>query len=266
MSKIEWTDQTWNPTTGCTKVSPGCDHCYMFAMYPRLKAMGTKGYEASPDVVRLQSHRVSEPYDWRKPRRVFVNSMSDLFHNDISDIWRDEIFKVMANCPQHQFQILTKRPQRARAWWESAPDRFRPTGMGSDYPPTGERCWPVNVWIGVSIESQDYDWRIDALAELPAKVRFISAEPLLGPLPGLTEYMLAGLDDQEAAINWVIAGGESGRDARPADLDWFRDIRADCAYAQVPFFLKQLGGYPDKRGGNKALLDGELYREFPDAG
>ena len=257
MTKIEWTDQTWNPTTGCTRVSAGCDNCYMFAQYPRLKAMGARGYELDAGTVQLLPNRLRQPYSWRKPRRVFVNSMSDLFHSQIPDAFLVQVFRVMAENPQHQFQVLTKRPRRAVHWWNTQ-------GHYSE--------WPPNIWIGTSVESDDFAWRMEQLAEIPAKVRFVSLEPLLGPIDLLSEYITDGLNDLDAAVNWVIAGGESGPGARPADLDWFREIRDACNLGSrlgfrncdTPFFLKQLGGWPDKRGGDKALLDGRLHREFPD--
>ena len=183
MSKIEWTDETWNPVTGCTRVSPGCDHCYMYRLYPRLKAMGVPGYDKSPDEVTLMRERLVQPYRWRKPRRVFVNSMSDLFHSDVPTSFIDNIFVVMEQNPQHQFQILTKRPKSAVHWWRRQ---------------THCREWPPNAWMGTSVESEEYMDRIKQIMKLPAKVRFVSAEPLLGPLPSLrclSKYWVDSLGD-----------------------------------------------------------------------
>lgn len=241
MSKIEWTDTTWNPTTGCSRVSPGCDNCYMFAMYPRLKQMGVTGYDHAPDQVALVPSRIDRPRQWKNPRRVFVNSMSDLFHHDISFEYIAWIFGVMRETPQHTYQVLTKRPGRAAA--------FKDDEMAKDT----EWRWPQNVWIGTSVESQKYAPRIEPLRRIHA-TRFVSAEPLLEPLT-LAEYM--------DALDWLIVGGESGPNARPMELDWVRVLRDEAHDAGVAFFLKQLGGVRNKRGGDKAVLDGETYHEFP---
>ena len=224
-STIEWTDETWNPVTGCTRVSPGCDHCYMFALYPRLKAMGVPGYEADPSEVRLLPERLDAPMRWGRPRRVFVNSMSDVFHPSVPYEFINDIFDVMCEASEqrgHVFQVLTKRPGRAVGWWERNQDRY-----GSE--------WPSGVWIGTSVENQKYAPRITVLARLPAAVRFVSAEPLLGSVD-LRRWLASG------AVQWIIAGGESGPAARPMDLDWARDLRDQSAEAGVAFFLKQLGG------------------------
>lgn len=244
MTKIEWANKTWNPTTGCTRVSPGCKNCYMFSLYPRLRAMGTKGYERAPDVVTMLPERLDQPYFWspKKRYRVFVNSMSDLFHRDITEEYLDEVFGVMTANKQHDFLVLTKRPHRARAYEES----FLWNRYGT---------WPPNVWLGVSVETQQYAWRIEELLKTSAAVRFLSAEPLLG---FIDLYPYEGLD-------WVIAGGESGPRARPCETGWLRSLRKQSIAIGAAFFLKQLGGFPDKRGGEKALLDGELYQEFPNA-
>ena len=243
MTGIEWTDETWNPVTGCTRVSPGCDNCYMFTMYPRLRSMGAPGYEEAPDVVQLMRERLDIPYRWKKPRRVFVNSVSDMFHPDVPHNFTFRTFLTMMDTPQHTYQILTKRPGRAVAWWEQ----------------TGLSEWPANVWIGTSVENQKYAPRLTVLGRIPAPVRFVSAEPLLGPLD-LSEW----LDDM--TLQWVIVGGESGRGARPMRLDWARRIRDQVIEADVPFFLKQLGGEPGnrgKRGGKDAVLDGQTWTEMP---
>lgn len=245
-SAIEWTDETWNPVTGCSRVSPGCDNCYMFAQYPRLRGMGVPGYNLTPDQVQELPERLGLPLSWKRPRRVFVNSMSDLFHPAVGFAYIAEVFGVMEQAGRergHIFQVLTKRPGRAVAWWQQL-------GAGR----LGQ--WPAWVWIGTSVESQKYAPRVAVLGRLPAAVRFVSAEPLLGPVD-LAGYLGAG------TLQWVIAGGESGRRARPMDLEWARDLRGQCAAAGVPFFLKQLGGARDKRSGLAAELDGQLWREMP---
>lgn len=246
-SAIEWTDETWNPVTGCTRVSPGCDHCYMFAMYPRLTAMGVRGYELGPQKVQLLPERLDAPFHWATPRRVFVNSMSDLFHPHVPYEFITRVFDVMSAAAAqrgHVFQVLTKRPGRAVGWWNSNQARYG--------------CvWPDGVWIGASVENQKYAPRITVLAQLPAPVRFVSAEPLLGAVD-LTQWLDRG------NVQWVIAGGESGRAARPMDLDWARDLRDQSVEAGVAFFLKQLGGRRGKRSGEDAVLDGRHWREYPE--
>ena len=245
-SGIEWTDETWNPVTGCSRVSPGCDHCYMFKLYPRLKAMGVPGYAAAPDNVSLMRERLSVPLSWKKPRYVFVNSMSDVFHPEVPFDFVLEMFTVMRDASSdygHVFQVLTKRPGRAVAWWDKHKDRF----------PDG---WPPNIWIGASVENQKYAARLTVLERLPAPVRFVSAEPLLGRID-LTQWLDRG------ALQWVIVGGESGPGARPMRLDWARSLREQAADAGVAFFLKQLGGARNKRGGDDAMIDGEYWRQMP---
>ena len=245
-SAIEWTDETWNPVTGCTRVSPGCDRCYMFTQYPRLRAMRVNGYATHPEDVQLLPERLRTPLSWKKPRLVFVNSMADLFHQRVPFEFIFQAFSVMQEAASkrgHVFQVLTKRPGRAVGWWEANAERF----------PDG---WPPNVWIGTSVESQKYAPRLTVLARLPAPVRFVSAEPLLEPLE-LTEWLGSG------ALQWVIVGGESGSGARPMDLDWARDLRDQSNATGVPFFLKQLGGVRNKRGGDAATIDGEHWRDMP---
>ena len=245
-SSIEWTDETWNPVTGCTRVSPGCDHCYMFALYPRLRAMGVPGYETFPDQVTLLRGRLDIPLTWKRPRRVFVNSMADLFHPHVPFDFIFDTFSVMSDASNrygHVFQVLTKRPGRAVGWWNQYQGQF----------PQG---WPDNVWIGTSVESQKYAPRLTVLGRLPAKVRFVSAEPLLERLD-LTQWL------EDGTLHWVIAGGESGPKARPMDLDWARDLQEQSARAGVAFFLKQLGGVRDKRGGDAACIAGRMWREMP---
>lgn len=245
-SAIEWTDETWNPVTGCSRVSPGCDHCYMFAMYPRLRGMGVPGYDLAPDQVQLLPERLELPLTWSKRRFVFVNSMSDLFHAQVSFDFITEVFRVMEQASAergHVFQVLTKRPGRAADWWEQ---------RGREL--FGE--WPEKVWLGTSVESRKYAPRVKVLARVPAPTRFVSAEPLLEAVD-LTEYLRAG------ALHWVIVGGESGRKAREMQLDWARGLRDQCQEHGVAFFLKQLGGVRDKRSGMAAELDGLLWREMP---
>ena len=245
-STIEWTDETWNPVTGCTRVSPGCDNCYMFALYPRLRGMSVVGYEENPDVVQLLPERLNVPLKWKKPRHVFVNSMSDVFHPSVPYEFAFEIFKVMDETSRlygHVFQVLTKRPGRAVGWWERYAEHF----------PNG---WPPNIWIGTSVENQKYAPRITVLERIPATVRFVSAEPLLEEID-LTEWLDRG------ALNWLIVGGESGHRARPMDLDWVRQLRDQAFDAGVAFFLKQLGGSRGKRGGDEALIDDRTWHEMP---
>jgi protein gp37 len=228
-SGIEWTESTWNPTVGCTKVSPGCDHCYAERVTTRFPKTFSNGFRLTlkPDTLDLPLH-------WRRPRFIFVNSMSDLFHADVPEPYIRDVFDIMVQSTQHTFQILTKRAERLKRVARQLP-------------------WPENVWIGVSVESSAFTWRIDYLRAVPAALRFVSAEPLLGLLPSLN---LNGID-------WLIAGGESQPGCRPASLDWFRDLRQQCRAARVPFFLKQLGGHPAKRGGDDALLDGRRWAEMP---
>lgn len=227
MSAIEWTDETWNPTVGCSRVSPGCDHCYAIgvahrAMQPAHEGLTIKRKGEPTDwtgEVRLLPDRLDVPLRWRKPRRVFVDSMSDLFHRDVCSHFIGSVFRTMARCPQHTFQVLTKRPQRMCAWVNANNEITVPT--------------LPNVWLGTSIESDLYTWRADHLRATPAAVRFLSLEPLLGPLPSLD---LTGID-------WVIVGGESGPGSRPMHPTWVRDIRDRCTDAGVAFFFKQWGDW-----------------------
>ena len=246
-SAIEWTDETWNPVTGCTRVSPGCDHCYMFALYPRLRAMGVPGYDTAPDNVALLPERLLIPLTWRTRRLVFVNSMSDLFHPHVPFDFITAVFSVMLEAGSrrgHIFQVLTKRPGRTVHWWSRYQAQF----------PDG---WPSNVWVGASVESQKYAPRLTVLGRLPAAIRFVSAEPLLAPVD-LTPWLSAG------TLHWVIAGGESGPGARPMKLSWVRSLRDQSVRAKTPFFLKQLGGIRNKRGGDQARVDGRLWRQLPE--
>lgn len=238
-SSIEWTEVTWNPTTGCDRTSPGCDHCYAMTLAKRLKAMHSPKYQHDGDprtsgpgfALTLHEDVLSHPYTWRSPRTVFVNSMSDLFHEDVPIDFIHEVFKVMAGTPQHTYQVLTKRARRL--------ERLAPALQ-----------WPENVWMGVSVESQRYAFRADHLRRVPAAVRFVSIEPLLGPV----ELSLDGID-------WVIVGGESGPKARPMDPEWARAVRDQCDDAGVRFFFKQWGGRTPKQGGRD--LDGRTWDEMP---
>ncbi len=233
-SGIEWTEATWNPVTGCTKVSPGCKNCYAESMARRLQAMGQRNYVRGFRLT-LQPHMLERPLQWTKPQTIFVNSMSDLFHPEVPLPFIREVFAVMQRAHWHRFQVLTKRAERLA---ELAP------ALG----------WPPNVWIGVSVENHSYISRINRLREVPAPIRFLSLEPLLGPLPDLD------LRD----IQWVIVGGESGRRARPMDPDWATAIRDQCVRADVPFFFKQWGGRNRKAAGR--LLDGREWNEMPIVG
>ncbi len=230
-SAIEWTDATWNPLTGCDKISPGCKHCYAERMSRRLKSMRQANYRNGFELT-LHEHALDIPKKWKSPRTVFVNSMSDLFHKDVPLEFIAKVFRVMAETPQHRYQVLTKRSDRLA---ELAP----------------ELAWPSNVWMGVSVENLKYAHRIEHLQTVPAAVRFLSLEPLLGPLPELN------LD----GIHWVIVGGESGPGARPMEASWVRDIRDQCQRAGVAFFFKQWGGVQKKRTGRE--LDGRTWDEMP---
>jgi protein gp37 len=239
-SAIEWTQATWNPTTGCDRISPGCDNCYALTLAKRLKAMGHAKYqnEGHP-VTSGPGFLISEhpsalqiPLRWAAPRVVFVNSMSDLFHARVSDNFILRVFDVMERTPRHTYQLLTKRPKRAAKLAARLP-------------------WPANLWLGVSVETIDFSWRVDAIRELPAAVRFVSAEPLLGSLAGMD---LTGVD-------WLIAGGESGPGARPMEAAWVRELREACVGSGVPYFFKQWGGRTPKAGGR--TLDGRTWDEMP---
>jgi protein gp37 len=230
-SKIEWTTATWNPVTGCTKVSPGCAHCYAERMSKRLEAMGQRNYRNGFRLT-LQPHMLEVPLRWRKPQFIFVNSMSDLFHKDVPVEYVQQVFDVMRRAGWHTFQVLTKRAERL-AELDAVLD------------------WPVNVWMGVSIEGRKYTDRIDYLRHTGAVTKFLSLEPLLGPLPDLN---LSGID-------WVIVGGESGPGARSIQRTWVRAIRAQCRRAKVAFFFKQWGGVNKKRAGRE--LDGRTWDEMP---
>jgi protein gp37 len=243
-SAIEWTEATWNPTTGCDRVSAGCDNCYALTLSKRLKAMGAAKYQNDGDPrtsgpgfgVTVHPDALDLPYRWRQPRVVFVNSMSDLFHAKVPVGFIRDVFDVMRETPQHTYQVLTKRSVRLRR-----------VGAGLD--------WPDNVWMGVSVENTTQLRRVDDLRATPAEVRFLSAEPLLGPL--FTPETSLNLTN----IDWVITGGESGPRARPCDPDWVRDIRDACGHAGAAFFHKQWGGRTPKAGGRE--LDGREHSDMP---
>jgi protein gp37 len=230
-SNINWTDATWNPVTGCTKVSAGCKHCYAEKMTRRLQAMGQAKYTNGFQVT-LHPELLEKPFEWKKPRRIFVNSMSDLFHDEVPTKFIQDVFRVMREAKQHQFQVLTKRSTKLA---ELAPSL----------------TWAENIWMGVTIETKKYLYRIDHLLETPAAIKFISFEPLLGPV---------GIFNPKG-IDWVIVGGESGTSARPMKKKWAREVRDKCIVCKVAFFFKQWGGHYKGEAG--CLLDGQIWNEYP---
>lgn len=230
-SPIEWTEATWNPVTGCDKVSPGCKNCYAARMALRLRAMGQRNYRNGFEVT-LQPQTLSLPLTWKRGRKIFVNSMSDLFHESVPAEYIQQVFAVMNQTPHHTFQILTKRPQRLLELDPVLP-------------------WADHIWMGVSVESAAYRGRIDHLRQTHARVKFLSVEPLLGQITGMK---LDGID-------WVIVGGESGPGARPMQTAWVTDIRDQCVAANVRFFFKQWGGVRKHRTGR--VLDGRTWDETP---
>ncbi|MCX5689119.1 MAG: phage Gp37/Gp68 family protein [Planctomycetota bacterium] len=244
-SGIEWTEATWNPVAGCTPVSPGCLNCYAARMALRLQSIDVAGCGKYADTARVHHGRpvftgrintdesaLELPKRWRRPRLIFVNSMSDLFHAKVPVEFIERVFAVMQECRQHTFQVLTKRPERALELADRLP-------------------WPTNVWMGTSVENALYVHRVHILSEIPAKVRFLSCEPLLGPLRKLPL----------AAIHWVIAGGESGPGARPMEAEWVEEIRDQCIEAKVAFFFKQWGGVRKSQTGR--TLGGRTWDEVP---
>jgi len=289
-SGIEWTDATWNPTVGCTKVSAGCDHCYAETLVNRF-AGTSPAFPTTFDIVNLRSDRfLTQPLRWRKPRRIFVNSLSDLFHKDVPDEFIARVFAVMAACPQHTFQLLTKRHGRmrsllnspefqvlaGRAAFDLIQQEHRPVGWDA-------HIWPLpNLWLGVSAEDQDTaNLRIPALLNTPAAVRWVSAEPLLGPID-MTPYVQGWAEGppahdprcdgdcrfcpiqtqiQARSLDWIVVGGESGAHARPMESGWVRDIRDQCATAGISFLFKQWGGRTPKANGRD--LDGRTWDEYP---
>ncbi len=277
-SAIQWTEASWNPLTGCTKVSAGCKNCYAERMAKRLQAMGQASY-ANGFKLTLHEDMLDAPLHWKKPRRIFVNSMSDLFHERVPFEFIKAVFNRMYRAHWHTYQVLTKRPEQMLKWWKW----FKAEGW-DDFMPS----IPPHIWIGVSIENQECaDKRIPLLLEMPAAVRFLSCEPLLGPIV-LAQQNPDGLwppsapqpeqtwlphkswpDDYQYwqasanGIHWVICGGESGPNARPMNPDWARNIRDQCLNAGIPFFMKQMGGASDKQGDMEQLLPDLQIREYP---
>ncbi len=244
---IEWTDATWNPVTGSTKVSAGCDHCYAERLahgrlrdvyLRRLPVVDTDQNRSDPFAIRLWTERLDQPLRWREPRMVFVNSMSDLFHHHVPETFVLKLFEVMLTADWHIYQILTKRPARAARFWTRHRSRLSVSGI------------PRHIWIGTSVENNEVTYRIAHLRLVPATIRFLSCEPLLGPV----DLDLEGID-------WVIAGGESGPEYRPLRMEWVRGIRDACHRAGVPFFFKQVGGRTPKARGR--LLDGRVWTQLP---
>jgi protein gp37 len=239
-SSIEWTEATWNPTTGCDRISLGCDNCYALTLAKRLKAMGTAKYQTDGDPrtsgpgfgVAVHPDALTVPLRWREPRTVFVNSMSDLFHARVPDEFIRQVFSVMQATPRHTYQLLTKRSPRL-------------TRLAPQLP------WPQNVWVGVTVEDDTFTRRVNDLRDVPAAVRFISAEPLLGPLPSLNLH----------GVDWLIAGGESGHRARPVETEWVTGLQQACAASDVAFFFKQWGGRTPKAGGRQ--LQGRTWDTLP---
>jgi protein gp37 len=243
-SSIEWTDATWNPVTGCTKISPGCAHCYAETFAERFRGVRGHPYEQGFDL-KLWPDRLDLPLQWKRPRRIFVNSMSDLFHADVPADFISRVFDTMVHAGRHVFQVLTKRAERMQEWTSTY---F-----------TAE-TWPENVWLGVSVENNDHIWRIHHLQQTPARTRFLSVEPLLGPV-ALPPPVLQG-------IHWVIVGGESGPRARAMQREWLLSIKADCLASGVAFFFKQWGAHNEhgKRVGKQKAgrtLEGRTWDEMP---
>jgi len=230
-SRIEWTGSTWNPLTGCNKVSPGCKYCYAERFARRLQAMGQPNYKNGFKLT-LQEHVLDQPLSWKKPQMIFVNSMSDLFHKEVPLDFIQKIFSVMQKANWHVFQVLTKRSERLQQL-----NKYL--------------AWPSNVWMGMSVEKSDYTFRIDHLRKTSAKIKFLSLEPLLGPLPALNL----------SHIDWVIVGGESGPQARPPETEWILEIKTQCHDVHIPFFFKQWGGKNKKKNGR--LLEGKTWNELP---
>lgn len=243
-SNIEWTDSTWNPVTGCTKLSPGCKNCYAETFAERWRGIPGHPYEQGFDL-KLWPERLALPLVWKEPRMIFVNSMSDLFHKDVPDIFTRKVFQTMLEAKHHIFQVLTKRSERMMQW---VGGHFKNSNV------------PSHIWLGVSVENQDYTWRIKHLQETPAQIRFLSVEPLLGPVDLAHSYL--------RDIHWVIVGGESGPRARPMNPAWARQIRTQCQKYQVSFFFKQWGAFNAKghRVGKKEagrVLDGRTWNDMP---
>lgn len=295
---IEWADATWNPTTGCTKVSAGCDNCYAETLAERFRGTPGHYFEHGFDL-QMRPDKLDQPLRWKRPRRIFVNSMSDLFHDQVPDWYIATVFAVMALAPQHTFQVLTKRHARMRslltsktryneqggyvpgfdAMVRNAAANMRNNARRADWPDVDKTPWPLpNVWLGVSAEDQRWaDIRIPVLLDTPAAVRFVSAEPLLGPIDlrcGNADYSTCGSNgacdmSMIKGLDWVIVGGESGRAARPMHPDWARSLRDQCATAGVPFFMKQAGSVLARewalkgKGDNAADWPEAFPQEYP---
>jgi protein gp37 len=230
-SKIEWTESTWNPTTGCTKISAGCANCYAEIMTRRLQAMGMKKYKNGFNLA-YHYNELQMPYTWKKPRMIFVNSMSDIFHENMPFDFIKAVFKVMNDCSQHTFQVLTKRADILEKYYTLLD-------------------WTPNIWMGVTVENDKVTKRIDSLRKVPAYIRFLSIEPLISAIPNLNLLN----------IDWVIVGGESGQKARLIKEEWVLDIKNQCEQKQIPFFFKQWGGKNKKASGK--LLQGKIYCQMP---
>jgi protein gp37 len=251
-SAIEWTQSTWNPVTGCTKISQGCKNCYAETFAERWRGISGHPYEQGFDL-KLWPQRLRLPLSWKEPRTIFVNSMSDLFHKDVPDHFIAEVFETMRLAAWHSFQLLTKRAERLSRWSQQ-------NYTVGNHLVSGKKRWPKNVWAGVSVESQDQVRRIEHLIQVPADIRFLSIEPLLGPVKFKAATM--------RKIHWVIVGGESGPRARPMDSDWARDIRDQCLAAEVPFFFKQWGvfnarGERQSKKASGRILDGKTWDQMP---
>ncbi|MBD3156038.1 MAG: DUF5131 family protein [Candidatus Aenigmarchaeota archaeon] len=232
-SKIEWTNASWNPVRGCTKISEGCKNCYAQTFAERFRGVPGHPYEQGFDL-RLVPKNIDKPLNWKKPNKIFVCSMSDLFHEEVPIEYIIKVFETMNKASWHTFQILTKRTERL-------------LNIHS------KLNWTSNIWIGTTIELEKYSYRSNIIAKIPATVRFLSLEPLLGPINNLPLNK----------IDWIIVGGESGPKARPMELDWALKIKKICKENQIPFFLKQLGGKKNKNGGNKAILEGQVWHQYP---
>lgn len=248
-SSIEWTDATWNPVTGCTKISPGCKHCYAERFSERFRGVSGHPFEQGFDL-KLWQERLELPLFWKSPKRIFVNSMSDLLHEEVPDEFVAKVFKTMILAPRHIFQVLTKRSERMMMWVQDYCKHLGITHM------------PSHIWLGVSVEDQDHLWRIRNLQRTSAKIRFLSMEPLIGPV----DLSKSHLKD----IHWVIVGGESGPQARPMRSEWAQDIRRQCQIAKVPFFFKQWGAFNacGEFVGKKAAgrrLGGKFWSEMPNS-
>ena len=231
-SSIEWTDATWNPVTGCTQVSPGCDHCYALTFAERFRNVRGHYFERGFDL-QLRPNMLTAPSKWRQPKRIFVNSMSDLFHRDIPDEYISDVFTQMEQIDRHIYQVLTKRPERMRRFVKS---RYV------------ERSAPAHIWLGVSVENNDFAWRADMLRSVEAKIKFLSVEPMLGPVDAVSL----------ADVSWVIVGGESGPHHRQMDAMWVRDVRDRCMAARIPFFFKQW-----HKSGTGRILDDRTWDQMP---